>query len=103
MSPPSKPSDPPDSPDADSFADDTRRLLQRRLTLVFAVFFGVSLFYSLSAFIALALAGTLFVESIVVPSATLAIGIATAGSCSAAGAVGARSPSFTRSTRARLP
>lgn len=76
MSPPNQPSSPADSLDSDSFEDETRRLLQERLRLVFAVFFGVSLFYSASAFIALALAGTLSAGALVVPSATLAIGVA---------------------------
>lgn len=73
---PQPPSDGSKSPDADTFADDTRRLLQARLALVFAVLAGVSLFYATSNFVALALAGTLLASSLVVPSSTLAIGVA---------------------------
>jgi eukaryotic-like serine/threonine-protein kinase len=72
----SQPSDLARSPDADTFADDTRRLLQTRLALVFAVLVGVSVFYAASNVVALALAGTLSIGALVVPASTLAIGIA---------------------------
>src|SRR5262245_60138558 len=72
----SQPSDRAESADVDSFEDDTRRLLQARLALVFGVFCGVSVFYGASNVIALALARTLNSGALIVPLATLAIGIA---------------------------
>jgi hypothetical protein len=60
----------------DDFSDDaTRRLLQRRLFLCFAVLAGVSLFYAVSPLLAVSLTKSRQTVPLTIPLATLAIGL----------------------------